>query len=349
MQLQIWKISGRGFHFGQHGLGQEETAAAISSDSLFAALVARLAEIEGGAAVDTFMQPFKADSPPFVLTSTFPFAGQVYFFPAPAIQASEQARGSSVQPKELKQVQIVSQTIFRRLLAGDSLQEHFPKALKLQGRRCLVSPEETTDLPANLRQEGTALWDVDQRPRVTLGRGAQNSSLFFTGRLAFAEDCGLWFGIRWLAVDPDLQRKLSFLLEDLAIAGLGGERSAGFGDCRIELQPEPMELPDAQGQHWITLSRYLPRPDESSALQDPAASYKIEPVGGWLDSPVRRGQRRRPVNLITEGAILGPLNSAAPGQIVDVRPVYPSDPDPLGHAVYRSGLALGVGLKGGAR
>jgi hypothetical protein len=63
---------------------------------------------------------------------------------------------------------------------------------------------------------------------------------------------------------------------------------------------------------------------------------------------VLRGQRRRPVNLMTEGSVFGPLDCAAPGRIVDVRPSYEGNPDPLRHAVYRCGIALAVSLQGGS-
>jgi len=350
MQLEIWKISGQSFHFGQHGLGQEETSASFPSDSLFSALVARLAGLEGAAAVEAFMHPFLQGSPPFLLTSTFPYAGQVYFFPNPAYQPPKELAAKTpapVRPKELKRVQWISEAVFRRILKGERLQELYPQARSLQGKSCLIAPEELQGLPPHLQAAGARLWQIDRRPRVTLGRGGQNSSLFFTGRLSFAEACGLWVGIHWLVDDPRLHELVSLLLADLAIAGLGGERSAGFGSCTIQPQQEGMELPDARGRRWINLSRYHPRPDETGALQDPAASYKIATAGGWLDSPARRGQRRRSIRLICEGSILGPLARPAPGKVVDVRPVYAGDADPLGHPVYRSGLAVGVGILAG--
>ncbi len=43
MQLESWTITGNGFHFGKHGLGQEQTYITMPSDSLFAALVSRMA------------------------------------------------------------------------------------------------------------------------------------------------------------------------------------------------------------------------------------------------------------------------------------------------------------------
>jgi CRISPR/Cas system CSM-associated protein Csm4 (group 5 of RAMP superfamily) len=47
MQLECWNIQGASFHFGTHGLGQEQTMVTMPSDSLFGALVARLARTHG--------------------------------------------------------------------------------------------------------------------------------------------------------------------------------------------------------------------------------------------------------------------------------------------------------------
>jgi len=340
MQLDTWLIQGGGFHFGLHGLGQEETAPCFPSDSLFAALLARLAHLAGAQAVEEFTGLFQQDSPPFVLSSTFPFAGQVLFYPTPASARRGEAAG--VTAKQLKKASYLSGSLFRALLDGQPLVERYPGALKLQGGSLLASPEEAALLPKSLQDDPSALiWQVEQRPRVTLGRAAQNSNIFFTGRVSYAADCGLWFAVRWLREDAALKARLVELLGELAEFGLGAERSIGFGACTIR-PAASIQLPEPGGGAWLTLSRYLPRPDEMAALQHPDACYTLRSVGGWLDSPVRSGQRRRPVNLLAEGSIFGPLSRPIPGRVVDVRPSYESNPDPLKHPVYRSGLALAV-------
>ena len=346
--MQCWQISGGGFHFGRHGLGQEASAIRMSSDSLFAALLARLAEVQGSLAVEAFMAPFLADEPPFVLTSTFPFAGGVRFFPVPAAALQADQETHSATPKELKRVIFLSEALFRRCLAGETLVKLYSQAQKLQEGIVLASPQEVKELPPMLRKPGAALWRLEKRPRVTLGRAAENSTIYFTGRVEYAPECGLWFGVRRLSDKKDLDDLLRSLFSDLGDAGLGAERSVGFGVCRFEQSGE-CELPDAAGNRWTNLSRYLPRPEELPALQHSQAAYHLENVAGWLDLPVRRGQRRRAIHLVAEGATLGPLERLAPGMVVDVRPSYPSDPDPLEHPVYRCGLTVAAGLEGETR
>jgi CRISPR-associated protein Csm4 len=348
MYADTWKITGEGFHFGQHGLGQEETLLTMPSDSLFAALVARLAVRQGKEAVERFMAPFLDDNPPFVLTSTFPFAGEVRFFPVPA-KLFGAGEGEQVHSKDLKKVKFISEGVFRKVLEGKSLSGLYPEAEKLQKKQVLVVKEERTSLPKGMLEREGPIWSVERRPRVTVDRKKQTSSIYFTGRVAYAKGCGLWFGVRWLKEDATLKELFTSLLKDLGEVGLGAERSTGFGVCQIE-PGEKLELPEACAETcdlWISLSRYLPCQDEMAALQHSQAVFVLRNVGGWVDSPLRRGQRRRAVNLLTEGSVFGELKRAVPGQVVDVRPRYPTNHDPLGHAVYRYGLAFAVGIKGG--
>jgi len=358
MHVDCWHITGGGFHFGAHGLDQEATLSAFPSDSLFAALLARLGEAGGSPAAEGFLAPFQAGPPPFRLTSTFPFAGEVRFFPLPLsalrTAAGQAARVTAVQMKDLKKVRYLSEKLFRRILAGEPLADLYPAAYKLQGRSVLVDPAEKTRLPDELQKsEGAAVWAEEVRPRVTLGRSVQNSALYFTGRVCYAAGCGLWFGVAWAQPDEALPGRLAGLLSDLAVAGLGAERSAGYGACTIA-PSGVMDLPGPDGAAWVTLSRYLPRPDEMPALTWGGAAYSLKHVGGWVDSAHRRGQRRRPVNLLAEGSVLGPLAQPPAGQVLDVRPLYrpldaqtPGPIDILSHAVYRSGLAFPVAIQTG--
>lgn len=341
MQVEVWKISGSGgFHFGRHGLGQEETLTTMPSDSLFAALVNRLA-VSAGADVDSFMQPFNDNEPPFALSSTFPFAGSVLFFPVPFAVVGETAKEDDA--KNYKRVRYISEKIFRQLIEGKSFVDVYKGAQKLMGETVLFDATERASLPEAIREGETSIWSVETRPRVTLGRAAQNSSIYFTGRVVYAKECGLWFGMYWRKPDDARKKQVTDLFTELGYAGLGAERSVGFGACEIKHETNIM-LPEAEGKRWVSLSRYLPRKEETETLKHGA--YKIVNVGGWLDSPKMRGQRRRAVNMLEEGATLGNALSAIPGEIADVRPSYKTDKDPLGHAVYRSGLALAVGMEG---
>ncbi|MFZ5819557.1 MAG: type III-A CRISPR-associated RAMP protein Csm4 [Chloroflexota bacterium] len=350
MQLECWNIQGAGFHFGRHGLGQEQTMTAMPSDSLFAALAARLARAKGRQAVDEFCQPFVEKEPPeriypFVLSSTFPFAGQARFFPMPRRARGGEAQG--VEAKRLKRVEFVSEGVFRALLTGISLAQLYDEKYTLQDGKLLANAGDFERLPDGFRAPGARVWALEQRPRVTLDRASSTSNLFHIGQVHFMEGCGLWFGVRWMNGNPQQKADFKAMLHELAAAGFGAERTTGLGIAEAR-ESGTLDLPDATGA-WVTLSRYLPREDETAALAHPGSAYAIKAVGGWLDSPRDMGQRRRPVNLIEAGSVIGSKPAReVPGRVEDVRPSYLTHPDPLGHPVYRCGLALAVGLQGGA-
>lgn len=344
MLLEIWSIHGSGFHFGRHGLGQEETDIRLPSDALFAALTACLVRLEGAPAVPGWVEAFSNDSPVAVFSSAFPRVGGVLLFPTPLRTSPTGQAGEVIPLKKLKRVRFVSLRLLRRLLAGESLADLYHSAFALQDGQVLISVEERGQLlEAVLTDDRGRIWSVEQRPRVTVGRERYNANLFFTGRCVFLPECGLWFGVRWLREDPSMRVLLPRLVQELGDSGLGGDRTSGMGRAHIE----PMsacDLPDpAPGAPWITLSRFLPADGEMSALLDSRAAYSLESVGGWVESPGQKAERRRTVRMVSEGSVLGPLAVAAPGAVADVQPDY-NGTRPLGHAVWRYGRALAVGF-----
>jgi CRISPR-associated protein Csm4 len=195
--------------------------------------------------------------------------------------------------------------------------------------------------PGREKLPAERFWAVERRPRVAVSRVEQKSQIFYTGRVAFARDAGLWLAARWW--DESWKPILTAALEDLAVSGLGGERSSGFGAATVT-RGEPLTLPEAADGPWVSLSRYLPRTDEMAALLGNQAAYTLEQVSGWIDSPQDKNQRRRAVRLLSEGSVLGPVARRAPGDTVDVQPDYDGS-KPLSHPVWRCGVALAVGVK----
>ncbi len=342
MRVETWNITGSSFHFGRHGLGQEESGHHLPSDSLFAALVSRQSALGGAPGVETWMQYFVETPPAFVLSSAYPRVGDLRLFPRPLRTLPAEKTKADLDTKDLKRVRFVSEGVLLQLLNGSSLEAFYSRQHTLQDGAVLYLPAEQSQLPKAIRINGHSIWTKERRPRVTLGRARVNSALYFTGRTAFAPDCGLWFMVRWLEKKDDLVNRLKDALMELGDAGLGGERSSGFGQAKFT-PGAPVELPDPGGLPWVTLSRYLPAGQDLPALLYPHAAYSIETVGGWVESPGNPAERRRSVRMLTEGSVFGPLARIVPGQIADVQPDYDGK-QPLGHPVWRSGLALAVGF-----
>jgi CRISPR-associated protein Csm4 len=383
-----------GLHVGTHSVTLEASGACIPSDTLFAALVDAYRRAGGDPAdwIQAFPRvqlrqagPKPAEDrwehipaeAPFLITTAFPYAGTVYFFPMPvALQHFFDARLLKENRKNISRIRYVSRGILQRILQGERLDAWlFPADPKqepttgvaLQGGAFWLTLEECAQLPQHflydkqckngrplrtLRQQ--PVFKNEQVPRVTVSRITSASEIFHAGRVSFAPGCGLWFGVQWRLPDAPLgQTKFRSAMEQLLTLlgddGLGGERTAGYGAFRWQRASEPLGLPDpVPGAPALLLSRYHPRQAElPEVLTSDRAFYTLTPVGGWLRTWDAAVQRRRRLWLVSEGSVIHGVGSSPWGDVVDVRPVYrnPGSVSWLDHPVWRYGLALAVGMQ----
>jgi CRISPR-associated protein Csm4 len=339
---------GTGFHFGLRGLEQEGSAAHCPSDTLFAALVATLAELDGGEAVGAFTAPFEDGRPPFLITSVFPRAGDLPLLPFPFVKVNLELQPG--QRKLLKRLRYVSPALFRRLMSGAPMASYADaekgEGAFLQDGRVWLGAEDLEQLPAAWRNSdrdmlrGQNVWGARPVDRVTVDRVSAASAVYRIGRTVYAPDCGLWFGVQWPdGVDAALKERLETLLAHLGDRGLGGERSVGYGQFTLREADGALDLPAPNGEGpLLTLSRYLPRQEELPDALRGGASYRLDPVAGWLGSPGHSARRRRQVRLLTEGSLFEPEGGAPWGRLVDVRPDGWD-----AHPIWRYGYACPVG------
>lgn len=358
---------GSGLHVGAQGIGQEQSLATVPSDTLFSALVAASLErhTAPGAWAEAFVSPGEA---PFLLGSAYPYAGGVRFYPLPQLDVAALGLPEGVNLKSLRRLRFVSEGIWRRLLAGQSLAGLYPGGgggAFLQGGALWLGRDEVGALPPSIRETRgrgmgrrprplealahLALWQTQQVPRVTVDRVSNASEIYHTGRVAYASGCGLWFAVAWLkpeAAFAGTGRPWPAAFEEalhvLADSGLGGERSGGYGGFRWQSGGEEDWPQVTPGRPFVTLSRYHPRAQELPAvLEGSAVRYQLASVAGYLRSPGVPSQRRRRLWLVAEGSALSAVPGAVMGDVADVRPVVGSFP----HPVWRYGLALPAPLE----
>ena len=224
------------------------------------------------------------------------------------------------------------------------------QGLALQGGVLWLKSAEVSQLPQHLQRKPgrqhalryLKIYANGPVARVTVDRIASSGGIFHTGQVRFAPDCGLWFGVDWYerAVRQTFERNL-YLLGD---AGVGGERSVGYGSFEVN-EADNLALPAAlQGEPQIVLSRFHPSPGDYPALTANGAAYNLVPVSGMLHSPDSAAQPRKRLWLLGEGSVIYPATSAPWGDVVDVCPHYAAAGAPP-HPIWRYGLALGAGLK----
>jgi CRISPR-associated protein Csm4 len=307
---------------------------------------------------------------PFLLTSLFPRAGKLRFYPVLPISwllSAEKLEElhKSHRLKEVKKIKFISEGLFQQVLAGQWLDSWVPhgkvshsadQGVYLQGGALWLTHDEIPLLPQTTRQTSrhgdqlkalrrATVWKTDKAPRVTVDRITNASGIFHTERLRYSPGCGFWFGVQWQSAAEPLRSGLKNALAILADSGLGAERSAGYGHFTVT-DKATLSLPAPNpGDFFVSLSRYNPRGAELPAIiQDERTAYNLTSVAGWLHSPVEAVQRRRRVWLFQEGSVLQqPAGSDQLGHLVDVRPVHKQSQ--FSHPVWRYGLALPVKIE----
>ena len=367
--MKLFKLAPRAaFHFGQRGVEVEGTQVYCRADTLFSALCLTLRELdtEGSIALTRLLDRFpRSDGqegpPPFRLTSAFPYAGDVLLLPKPLVPGNLGAASSEEHGKTLKRVEFVSQGIFTAWLNGDALDRYLEDDNFLHGGDLWTTPAEREALEI-FRDEQTGaiqLWKVDTVRRVTVDRVTSKSAVYQARSVRYRrvktasgeQRTGLWVLVDWPNGEPD-EAELTWMANLFAVlgdGGLGGERSAGYGQFDME-SPADFAGFDIQGlnERWLTLAPYHPRPDElgEDGVLGQGCAYTLLVRRGWVASPEGMSFRRPLVRVLGEGSVLHhPAGGEREcyGGLADVTPAI-MDPEAGGdgHKVWRYGIAFPV-------
>lgn len=344
MELAIFHCEARSaFHFGNRGVGIEETDDHAPSDTIFSALCNTLRMIEGVSALDALLASCRDRNPPFICSGGFPFvrAGEqiIRFYPAP------RTRRYAPIDKKVREATWFSESLFLLWLNGGQWHD-FEDVVEIEGHSAIVSFEEANQIKSqptlyDAVEDRYHLWDRGEVTRVAVDRVSGAANVFQVGRLRFGLGGGLWCGFAGAEESGFGTARLHNLLAHLGEIGLGGERSAGHGQFTVTA-PTSMAVPEPMSGHpLITLSNFHPRSDERDMLGGRAA-YDLVRRQGWLSSPDGGGQRHKTVRMITAGSVLALGTHVTPfGDIVDVTP-----DGFVAHRVYRSGFGLALGTYG---
>ncbi len=330
-------------HIGERGVGLEVTRTHLPADTLFGAICSVWREFYDVAALcrdvlDWFAED-EGGAEPFFLSSAFPFAGDVRFFPKPLGQMASVTLREGDE-KAFKRVRFVSERIFAAIISGEPIEFH--SSLCIANGTAWVTEEEKARLaPWTDDASGDiVLWKTAVVPRVTLDRITGASEIWHFGEVHFAEGVGLWFAVEF---NPDhgesLRRRFEAVLSALGDIGVGGERGAGRGLFHVD-GPTDATLPEIGGaDRFVTLSPVCPKDvAELRRLTGEGAAYELMPRRGWVTSPEASNLRRKVVWMFAEGSVLATAPLPRAGRLVDVTP------DVCPHKVWRYGYAFPVGM-----
>lgn len=307
-------------HFGLTGIDLENLTEWVNSDTLFSALMNAAHTVYGNDFVSDYIDQFR-HNPPFLISSLFLYAGDIFFLPRPLSDGNitpDKRRGLGKSHKKLKWLNL----------------EHFYKWNTGE-----VITEEDIERMESIQDEYKKAFAVDIRPRVSLDRTTQNSNIYHCGYLYFTKNSGL-YGLVAFNNQPGIE-KFKDLLASLGEIGLGGEKTYGCGTFEVsqfeKVSGLMKSIMEDKADNYTLLSLYHPSDAETDALNNELIAYDILRKRGWITSGrYALPLKRKSVGFICEGSVSGiPLN----GTIVDVTPDnYP--PDILEHKVYRYGYAF---------
>lgn len=329
-------------HIGERGVGQEETREFVPADTLFSALCSMWRLLYGIDSLqhDLLARYRDAGREPFFLTSAFPYAGAIRFYPKPLRPPTDETEVA----KRWKGIRWVSERVLEQYLHGEPIQlevstPNGKQGLTLHEGECLIHPDDRDALQSfwDYERDDLAMYRQAVVPRVALDRITNASQIWQFGETHFAQGCGLWFGVQF--GESGFQERFEACLRLLGDTGLGGERGAGRGLFTFERREWQLRTPSSPTR-FLTLSPWLPaNAEQRSWLQREGSAYELTLKRGWLGSPEARNLRRKEVWMVAEGSLIAHPPEFRLGQLIDL------SPDRAPHPAYRYGYAFPIGVK----
>lgn len=326
-------------HFGELGIGMEESAERAYSDTLFSAWMSAYAKRFGKDAVEQLLSRFpQAEQtpllePPFRLSSTFVYHGETYYLPRPIESPKGYPDDDLAFAKEYKKLNYLPLEVWQRWYQGDGFSNSDQAELELQ----VQQPKTSGELDQAKTFDYGKAFKSQRIPKVSLDRTTRASNFYHVGFVQFQPDAGLYFLIHFPKADPVLQTQLQASLELLGEDGIGGEKSSGAGRFEAtwhdldEVWHDVVHFPQPNFYSLISLLWHYPF--ASNYLE--GASYTLRERSGWIVSPISGQQaRRQAVQMFTEGSVFAQPIS---GMLANVTPEKFK-----AHSIYRSGIAMSL-------
>ena len=322
------------FHHSLHlgsdmpGVGEEATNSTLHSDTLFSALCNVWAQIDwylqkaGSKPFNDLLQLFVEGTPPFKISSGFPYIGDQFFLPRPLNEPSILFSKDTTREeygKYVKKLSFIPINKFKEWITNDGGSEGL--AYDFKGK------EDTWCF-------GSAVVS----PKTTVDRINSESNIYHTENFFFKDGCSL-YAIVELSKDVSAEH-FKIVLDHMKKSGIGGNRNVGQGAIKeIIFDETPAEinnlfsLPDDNGYCLISLYypyRILP--------EDNVKEYDLILRKGWIGShSVNKSLKKKTCYMFSEGSIFKDIDN---GKLVDTKPEKFHE-----HLIWQYGYSMTIPAK----
>jgi CRISPR-associated protein Csm4 len=359
-----WKLVRLNFgqnlaHFGEVGIGLEQTSERVRSDTLFSAWISAYAKLFGKEAVGQLLKGYEEHPElAFCVSSTFIYRRKgnryTYYLPRPLVFPKGYPGSSEEDDLEFAKVYtklnyLPLKTWHRwyQTEAGFTEDDRDELITKAQ-----AGNEKDIDKNGDLYKAGTfdysKFFKFDLVPKVAVDRITRATNFYHIGFVKFHrepekdEDAGLYFLISFPhSFDRTLEQNLKISLDLLGEEGIGGERSTGAGRFEAEwleldnLWTDILKPSNLINPHYCLISLYWENSLPDGLLRE-SACYEIMARGGWIASPFSGRQlRRQSIRMFAEGSVFPILPK---GELADVTP----KDFKANHSIYRSGISVSL-------
>jgi CRISPR-associated protein Csm4 len=355
--MGVWKLVKLNFgrspaHFGELGIGMEETSDRVRSDALFSAWVSIYARLFGKDAIEELFRMFPSKQnpdliPPFRISSTFIYreVGEdtIYYLPRPLKFPINYPDDDLDFFKSYKKLSYLPLKIWQRWYQGNAFNPQADKDELITYAKFGKSNGEL--YKAGAFDYGKA-YKIDKVPKVAIDRVTRATNFYHTGFVQFQWEkskspAGLYFLLELSKEGEKLANKLQAAFHLLGEEGLGGERSSGAGRFDFEWLELPQiwkEVVDfASGNQHTLMSLFWDNIITTEFLEK--ASYEIQERGGWI---AQTQLRRKMVRMFAEGSVF-PIQPQ--GKLIDVTPKDENGNYKTHHLIYRSGISLSLPIQ----
>ncbi len=362
-------------HFGELGIGLEESKERVRSDTLFSAWVSNYAQLfwkksaeTGKLPIEELLEKFLQPNPLMRISSTFIYREviqkteqkTVFYLPRPLKFPISYPQDDLEFFKAYKSLNYLPLEIWQRWYQGEGFTEEDQKELidKIKG-----------NTNGNLENAGVfdykEAFKTHKLPKVAIDRTTRATNFYHTEYVQFNWEAdgsdikslsGLYFLVYFQDDNKELINDLKAALDFLGEQGIGGERSSGAG----LFQAEWLNLKDASPiwenvvkcstklNYQCLISLFWDN-DESIIKQlitdNSFSSYEIQERGGWYS---HENIRRQMVRMFAEGSVFPIVtnkddkNNLEPSELINGKLADVTPSEFKAHKIYRSGIGLSL-------